>query len=364
MTFRLLPNQTLQHVAVSLAAILALYESTIANEIGLDLTIVFQSDRQFQSQEAWMKSCQSLKTLLEQGSGFRPIHCRPRPVTDNLEAMTQMTQSSWILRITDHRDLSAADVFFRESGTLSWEARYNSQGSPSYLKALEDPKFVGALVPLLLNQLPFVGALRLSPGQPQIQLSPMTKTATTKHLLVYELFYDPAIKQWRPKVVGRAFRSSQDLWALRLRTGHITPEKTYYIHDVKGRHSKQDDLIAKLEDQSRGYGLASIFDDLFSAFSSSFGGVRYGFPLLPSETAIGQSTMFGSFLEMRSGFLEGFRIYYDMAPETVILNNQGREESFSWSRPSIGWAFELGVPSFLEPFFTRLDSFFLRLPLT
>jgi hypothetical protein len=118
----------------------------------------------------------------------------------------------------------------------------------------------------------------------------------------------------------------------------LDPRQRYYAQNKEGLGKKEGALNRLLNRGLKKYKSRVRVGFLADTFSGGFSGFRYGYPLaLSNDSLVSKSAMVGIFTEVRGGPLEGLRWYWDFAPEVKEVNN-GNKTSFTWSRPSLGWA--------------------------
>src|SRR5690606_10348275 len=86
---------------------------------------------------------------------------------------------------------------------------------------------------------------------------------------------------------------------------------------------------------------SSIKNEIMKFIPGGFVGVRYGIPV--GESAVfKESTFFGAIAEVRSGVLDGLRLYVDIWPE--LSETYGvQNATFGGQRVLVGWAYDLNV---------------------
>lgn len=88
-------------------------------------------------------------------------------------------------------------------------------------------------------------------------------------------------------------------------------------------------------------------DSLMGQFAGGYVGVRYGKQLFRNDKLLAKTTFLGIVGEVRAGFLEGFRFYYDKLPNAKETQN-GFETSIEWSRIIVGRSFGLNLTSLVD----------------
>jgi hypothetical protein len=125
---------------------------------------------------------------------------------------------------------------------------------------------------------------------------------------------------------------------------------------VIGYAENKDKLIVKIEnhfvstqDQLAKNRSKNALDVLGRSFLV---GTRFGYPILGGQTPFAKSYILGLFLEMRSGFLDGFRFSYDWIPKREVQIDT-RTITGSLSVLQLGYAFDLHLDSIL---LTSIDA--------
>jgi hypothetical protein len=67
--------------------------------------------------------------------------------------------------------------------------------------------------------------------------------------------------------------------------------------------------------------------------------------------------MLSVFSEIRSGPLSGLRFYYDKAPESNFVTEDGNQGYWGWSSLSLGWSFATPLPKFVKPILSQFDIY-------
>jgi hypothetical protein len=88
-------------------------------------------------------------------------------------------------------------------------------------------------------------------------------------------------------------------------------------------------------------------DSLMGQFAGGYVGVRYGKQLFRNDKLLAKTTFLGVVGEVRAGFLEGFRFYYDKLPKAKESQN-GFDTSIEWSRIIVGRSFGMNLGSFID----------------
>lgn len=103
---------------------------------------------------------------------------------------------------------------------------------------------------------------------------------------------------------------------------------------------------------------ASFFDSLKPGMNTLFKGLdrktaagivalRLGYPLVVEKSLASKIKTLGLLVELRGDLLKGLRYGYDYSPKAKITV-EGIDESFSYTRHSLGWAFEIPVNWFIN----------------
>lgn len=94
-------------------------------------------------------------------------------------------------------------------------------------------------------------------------------------------------------------------------------------------------------------GMDNLFSGMKKKSAARVVGLRFGYPLVSGNTLAAKIKTIGFLIERRGDFLKGLRYAYDFSPRSSA-DNQGTQESFSYARHSLGWAFEIPINYFFN----------------
>ncbi len=128
----------------------------------------------------------------------------------------------------------------------------------------------------------------------------------------------------------------------------------YRVHTEFGPCGRQADFDKKLKAALKGSSLLGFVDDLiFGTLSSNYGGVRIGKSFIV-DSLLSKTFLVSALAEIRGGPLQGLRWYYDIVPQ-VKSTARGAPESFRLARASLGWSFDIDMPSPVSDYIKVVD---------
>jgi hypothetical protein len=91
-----------------------------------------------------------------------------------------------------------------------------------------------------------------------------------------------------------------------------------------------------------------IVGGLSSSTAAAYLGARYGLSLAARDAPLTPKLgLFGLMAELRGGWLEGLRFYWDYVP-VVRDTSEGESLKLGWKRLVLGWAFEFEMPALVD----------------
>jgi hypothetical protein len=130
-----------------------------------------------------------------------------------------------------------------------------------------------------------------------------------------------------------------------------------FAHHTKGRGRNSQAALTRLAATEKNGGVMSIINRFLGSFDANMSGIRFGQQILRPKNAYGNSPMLSVFSEIRSGPLSGLRFYYDKAPESNFVTEDGNQGYWGWSSLSLGWSFATPLPKFVKPILSQFDIY-------
>ena len=150
---------------------------------------------------------------------------------------------------------------------------------------------------------------------------------------------------WRLQFTDPSQNKGRILWAQNSKgSSVINSEVKQVISNYYTDRSDEDqeELLTKLSD--------SLTDLFVGTIKVGYFGVRYGFPVLQSDTSlfVNEMRFFGFLAEFRSGLLKGFTFHLDLWPQ--ILEESGTEQpaEFGGHRFIFGYKFIFNIDYFVS----------------
>jgi hypothetical protein len=258
--------------------------------------------------------------------------------------------SQWTLRVFEDDDFVVLSLKFQhgKGGIAEEEARATIPFKGTTLQALQDPQVAQSLGHQLLDMMPMTMTIQ---GKDLIRTKFPLRTAGNglplgPKLTLFKLKHHPTSHLWLPQVVGELNAEDENRYFLKV-LEPIEPDTTYFVQSAQGRNSMAQQIAENLDDSLEKYGLSkSLFQNLLdNTFASGYAGFRIGYPLIADDSLIAEAYMVSIFSEFRAGMLRGLRFNWDFVPEVGRTGPDGNIQAYSWSRPTLGWAFDYSVQS-------------------
>ena len=229
---------------------------------------------------------------------------------------------------------------------LSLLSKVALENSSRLLKGLEKNKIARLLATRILDSAPLATIIDIEKNS-AITVNIESKVSLPKELTIFTIKEDPKASLLLPNIAATALpeisRRSMKYRITSLEP-HLDKNKLYFAQNADGPGKKEFPLNSALNRQLKSYNSKVIIDNgfLLDTLSGGYGGFRYGLPMASGDPLVAKAPMVGIFTEVRGGILEGLRWYWDIGPETKHTE-EGEDLSFTWSRPTIGWAIEFNM---------------------
>lgn len=338
-------------------------------------------------QKEWLERCESLGQELSQRSGyynhgiFSQTSCHDAIISS--DDFKRKQTFNWQIEIIETSSSTTISSYYypdADDKSRRQEASLTLSQSSDFVAYTADREILRTLATVILDGLPFSKVFDPSSDGPGFVVeSPVDIPPPPVEYVIYSSRFSKETKLWIPQVIGYAKRKhtaaerlalsgkdaavevgeSKQMERYEYQTfvyrNMLTAGQIYWAHDSRGRNQIEPSDYEQVLKSSLQLNLMGFLDELvFDTFSSSYIGIRYGYPLLDGEGPITKSSMVGILTEVRGGPLNGLRWYWDFAPEKIEIIDD-KEFSFSWSRASLGWSFSLGLPEILSGWFSRID---------
>jgi hypothetical protein len=337
------------------------------------------------SGKKWLKICQNIgesmlvkKSAYETGM-FKSFNCI---LGDDMSK--NPLKSPWLFEIDvkgEHIELVFTHEFEKNRRvTIGRVIKVKIRRSLIVGLVIGDKKFVDLLAYYYADSLPAAyrfnsynnvatrGALVINTND---KIDYSTLPPPPKQLTLFQLWYDVEDAFWRPVVVGSATLVANPEKALKgakkpplrylpkYRVDKINPELMIWGHISAGSgkaekvlHKALGQRIRAIESENLNIlekATYAVVDTVEGSVHGGYIGFRYGYPLDQRAPLVSKTQIYSLLVELRSGPLEGLRLYYDFVP-TVRDEAAGLKYKYGWNRTVLGWSLGTKVIPFIDRF--------------
>lgn len=340
------------------------------------LQIVLDIDTDPNTQKSWSKNCKKILNIFTKKSNSIPENL---PTFAQGQCILSLDQADELVKSPKEQNTDKPiqnyfwRILFRKKSSyvqVSFSFHFNDNEynrEEVVFKVKNDVKsFFDSLNPQDLAEL-------ISINMPYWQRVSLPASATEFRVissneptqLVLQKLYFNEKDGFYPKIAGSAQRSKDlfnsygsegsryvlDSFYAQPKPSEFMVQK-FWQEGEKESNSKQ--LLNKMT-KERSW-LSFVDELLFDSLSSSFAGIRYGYNVTSGDEIIANSNFISALIEIRSGPLDGLRYFYDISPEAKrSISGSDNQESFSWSRGSLGWSFAYEPEGFLGIIAPKID---------
>lgn len=359
MGIKVIANRILKILALPILVNLLLVKPLAAEPLLITMKSNTQTAREL---KAWQNACKNLAKFAKAGLGgmgksvFSNPQCVPLGQTASEPAAVFFELS--FDQTTEPHQVSAF-LSKGSSKTLLYQTT-RLKLEPRLLKKIaRDNKVARALMDVIKAQMPYTNVVALNGKNPRFGAKNKKLIASRYYAADFfwaETFWQANIHGilTRTKKLAKGFRFRYETY--RERQGGSRGQ-AYLIPDSQERLQLINQAESVAAETLKGFFLADLLHETLGLIGSSQLGLRYGYPLYPTESVVAQASMFAMNLEIRDGPFGGLRWYWEIAPNTERPLPERPEliESITYSRAAFGWSLSLALPKFLSGFAERLD---------
>ncbi|MBQ49445.1 MAG: hypothetical protein CMP10_18850 [Zetaproteobacteria bacterium] len=357
----------------------------------LDLHIVLDgiSSRKYfkMYKKYWPKACQNLQEsftnsnrVLQHGV-FTSIDCASPVKKMKFKKYAKKLSNVWILKITDKRKSTKAEIFFKTKDKMILEGSYTlffdeelmkrylpqlkklkikkMSGRISLVQAITDSKVAALLSQVLMDQMPMSSIFEFRDLTEKMKFKKSDKhLQLPKKYVLFDLSFDPVNYHWIPKIIGYAKRKKKKKkteWKLNVHYGTYIKGKTYFAQDQRGRSFNQKKIGKNLLKEIKIFGYSEPPPEKPLLFKiSSLSGLRLGYPLTSGDHVMNATPIASVFSEFSQGIMKGVSIHGYYVPFQIKAVNENIKQEFGQSKFSIGRSFDWSIENKFGGFFSNI----------
>jgi hypothetical protein len=275
----------------------------------------------------------------------------------------ELKPAAWTLKISSAPPLLFVELEFKPSPNSEQKIKLlelKLDATADIVELLEDEEFRELLSLNVLDAMPFVGYLSRRQWRPRGEFevkipvrSPQIEWPYQK-MILYSLEFETKTNLWKTKVLGTGIFGDGKLVIVAL-AWNVSPKGAIFVHGDNGPgHFAAENLeaLGRYLKEHPGEGKQTDTESIVERIPGGFGGIRYGYPLMRQNSILSRAALINAFVEVRSGFFQGFRLGVDYVPKVSVAQDE-QKNWYGWNRTYLGWSLGYDLNNML---FSRIDA--------